>query len=576
MAKTRASRFSWLTIAAMVVAAIAISAGQGPASADVTAVKGGAYGYFGNVSLFGGPHNTRGPAPEVTLPAGGSAVPVTASAPTGSVVYGPAIIFSSGPITLSTQGTIGPGGTVTTTATIDTVNTSQQEVFTADSISSTCTASESGVSGSTLVTNGVLVLQDPNPDVSGEKGEQIVNVPTNPAPNTTYSGTVANVNDNFEYLFNEQIVNPDGSITVYAAHLRLLGPTAIGDVFVGKVECGVTSDGTTTTLGPTTTSDGSTTTTTEGSTTTTTEAPTTTTTEGSTTTTTAPGPVLCNGFEPTIVGTADNDTLNGTSGDDVIVGLAGEDTINGLGGSDSICGGDDDDILVGGDGDDRIFGEAGNDDIDGGAGDYDVLDGGAGNDTIEGGIGFDEIYGGSGDNTLSGGPDDDFIGIFTVDVGEDLVFGGSGNDYLYVEDVFGPGDRFEGGDGNDQLDANLDGGVYLAGAGDDNLRLWRSGTFDPGPGNDRVTFLDAPGETFDGGDGKDAVTVFTAGTFYGGDGNDEVGEQKGGPSTVRQATTTWPFSPAASSSAVRATKLSAIRAHKGSTAAAPATTAPLS
>ena len=43
------------------------------------AVKGNAYGYFGNVSLFGGPLNPRGPAPQVSLPAAGSAVPLTAS-----------------------------------------------------------------------------------------------------------------------------------------------------------------------------------------------------------------------------------------------------------------------------------------------------------------------------------------------------------------------------------------------------------------------------------------------------------------------------------------------------------------
>jgi len=38
---------------------------------------------------------------------------------------------------------------VTTTANIETINTSEQEVFTADDLSSTCTGSETGVTGST-------------------------------------------------------------------------------------------------------------------------------------------------------------------------------------------------------------------------------------------------------------------------------------------------------------------------------------------------------------------------------------------------------------------------------------------
>ena len=90
---------------------------------------------------------------------------------------------------------------------------------------------------------------------------------------------------------------------------------------------------------------------------------------------------LCDGLEPTIVGTgpqpgskaldnkgkagekvpervrarlAGDDTINGTPGDDVIVGLGGNDTINGLGGNDVICGGTGNDVLSGGDGDDRV------------------------------------------------------------------------------------------------------------------------------------------------------------------------------------------------------------------------------
>jgi hypothetical protein len=82
----------------------------GPSSAQVTSVTGSAFGFFANVGLFGGPPSPRGPEPTVTLPPGGSATPVTATAPTGTAVYGPATIFESGTLNVSTQGTTGPVG----------------------------------------------------------------------------------------------------------------------------------------------------------------------------------------------------------------------------------------------------------------------------------------------------------------------------------------------------------------------------------------------------------------------------------------------------------------------------------
>lgn len=232
-----------IVVALLCSAMLLSGVGQGPARADVTAVSGSAYGYFSNVSLFGGPAATRGPAPTVTLPAAGSAVPITATAPTGSAQYGPALIFSSGPINVSTQGTTGPAGSVTSSSTISGVNTSGQEVFTAGSVSSTCTATEAGVSGSTTITNGTLQTSEGDPNVDGD--ETVVVIPTNPAPNTTYNGAIETVGDTFRYVFNEQIVNPDGSLTVNAAHQYLLGPTAVGDLIIGQSRCGVTATPTT-------------------------------------------------------------------------------------------------------------------------------------------------------------------------------------------------------------------------------------------------------------------------------------------------------------------------------------------
>src|SRR5947209_18070412 len=110
--------------AALVAAAVLGAGGVRPAAAQITAVRGSALGYLLNVSLFNGPVTTVGPTPTVTLPAGGSTSPVTATAPTGSAIVGPATFFSSGQIDVSTQGTTG-GGTVTTSTRTPKVNTPQ-------------------------------------------------------------------------------------------------------------------------------------------------------------------------------------------------------------------------------------------------------------------------------------------------------------------------------------------------------------------------------------------------------------------------------------------------------------------
>jgi hypothetical protein len=176
----------------------------------------------------------------VTLPAGGSATPVTASAAEGNGVFGPAVIFSSGQLDVSTQGA--PGGSVTSSATVANVNKSGQEVFTAATASSTCTASASGSSGSTTLTGGSLITSEVNIDI--DEDDIKVDLPSNPAPNTTHTGTIETVGDTFRYVFNEQIRAADGSITVNAAHLYLLGPTAVGELIIGQSRCGITAAGT--------------------------------------------------------------------------------------------------------------------------------------------------------------------------------------------------------------------------------------------------------------------------------------------------------------------------------------------
>ncbi len=219
-----------------------------PAPVDVSAVTGSAFGYSApNSVLFGVPQPPVGPVPTVTLPASGSATPVTATAPSGRVAYGPGILFTSGPIDVSTQGTTGPMGSVTSTAHVTTVPTEQTagEILYAGDIRATCTASETGISGSTTLagpgdaghTSATLRTSDGNPDVDGD--ETYVDLPANPPPNLTIPGNEESVGDTFRVVFNEQIVNPDGSLTINAVHEYLLGPTLTGDLYIGQVTCGV-------------------------------------------------------------------------------------------------------------------------------------------------------------------------------------------------------------------------------------------------------------------------------------------------------------------------------------------------
>jgi hypothetical protein len=282
---------------ALVAAALFGVVGLRPAAGQVTAVKGSAFGFrVFSLSLFGGAQPDFGPAPTVTLPAGGSATPVTATAPSADASVTPARFFTSGQLDVSTQGTT-TSGSVTSTARVANINTSQQEILTAAAVESTCTANSTGVSGATTLTGGSLQI-DSGLDVNGDgdytdAGEHppvSEALPATPAANREYMGHIhlsSTSQDTFRVVFNEQVVNGDGSITVNAVHEYLLGPVAKGEVIVGQVVCGITGTAATTTS---TTTGASTTSTTAGATTTTTAGATTTTTAASTTTTTTASP----------------------------------------------------------------------------------------------------------------------------------------------------------------------------------------------------------------------------------------------------------------------------------------------
>ena len=261
MVQTRAGAWRHKLVVGVLLSTMVLAGvWQSPASADVTAVEGSAYGCYGNTTFSfegtpPGPPVVTGPLPEVELPAGGSADPVTATEQTcdirvAAAPTAPAVI-TTGPLTVSTQGTTGPTGSVTSTAEIENVNRDGQEALDAASISSTCTADESGATGSTTVTGGTLLV---DPDAT-----EGVAIPTNPEPGYTVFSDLGVATSN--YIFNEQIENADGSITVNAVRIEPLTGPLQGTVILGQVVCGVTADGngggSTTTSEP----DGSTTTT---------------------------------------------------------------------------------------------------------------------------------------------------------------------------------------------------------------------------------------------------------------------------------------------------------------------------
>ena len=228
----RRGRVSRLAVMVGVVAAATVG-WTGVSSAGLTPSPqgGSAFGASGNVFIapLGGTL-TLAPTPLVVLPPGGGNA--VAAEPSAFLGTGPVLLLETGPLTAETQGTPGPGGTVVSMATVQDVGPGP---ITADSMNSTCAVSPSGITGSTEILNGVVVVSEGDPDVTGD--ETTVEVPVNPEPNTEYTGTIESVGDTFRVVFNEQVMTAD-SIVVNAMHLYLLGPNAVGDIIVAQSNCG--------------------------------------------------------------------------------------------------------------------------------------------------------------------------------------------------------------------------------------------------------------------------------------------------------------------------------------------------
>jgi hypothetical protein len=128
--------------------------------------------------------------------------------------------------TLATSVSIDPvTGTENATATVQglTLNFLAASI-TAGAVNVQCTAVVGQTpTGSTTVVNGVI---------TGPLGIPTITIPANPAPNTSFGiPGIATI------VVNEQISNPDGSLTVNGLHLTILGPTG-GDVVVSSATCG--------------------------------------------------------------------------------------------------------------------------------------------------------------------------------------------------------------------------------------------------------------------------------------------------------------------------------------------------
>lgn len=194
------------------------------AVADVTAVTGSAYGESVNVTTLVGRLVTSGPAPTVTLPAGGSATPVTASLASVNVA-----VLTTGVLNVSTQGTAGPSGSVTSSATVanPAVGLGLLNVLSATVVGSSCTSNEAGSTGTTTLA-GLKLLGLP------------ATVAT--APNTTVNVLGVGI-----LHVNEQILTGSGAstgITVNALRLEInAGALGNGSIIIGQSVCGVTGTG---------------------------------------------------------------------------------------------------------------------------------------------------------------------------------------------------------------------------------------------------------------------------------------------------------------------------------------------
>jgi len=201
-------------------AVAALLAGVAPAVAAPG--DGSAFGVQVNVTLTGQPAVHVGP-----LAAANTAGPTTDTLASVTV---PGVI-TTGVINTSAQKNPSTGAVTSTasTANVGLPLLSAIGAVSATLIKATCTATQSGETGSTTLTNATL----------GSLGALAVN----PAVNTTIAISLPVVGHVATVILNEQIPNADGSLTVNAVHVHLLGGGGVGslgsgDVIISSATCG--------------------------------------------------------------------------------------------------------------------------------------------------------------------------------------------------------------------------------------------------------------------------------------------------------------------------------------------------
>lgn len=201
------------------VVASFVLAGAAPASAAPG--DGSAYGVKVDVTLLGQPAVHVGP-----LAAANTGGPTTSTLASATAPG----ILSAGVITTEAKRDDNSGA-VTAKATTADVGLPLLKAALGNvgvkAVEAVCTATQEGVKGSSTLTDAKL----------GSVGT----VDANPAPNTQVKVAIGVVNV-ATIIFNEQIKNDDGSLTVNALHVKLLGGVVgslgSGDVIVSSATCG--------------------------------------------------------------------------------------------------------------------------------------------------------------------------------------------------------------------------------------------------------------------------------------------------------------------------------------------------
>ncbi|MGH3861766.1 choice-of-anchor P family protein [Actinokineospora sp.] len=194
------------------LAAAALLAGALPASAAPG--DGSAYVAYVNLTQLGSPAAVVGP-----LAPSNTEGPTDAQLANISV---PGVVFAG--LVTSQSVRDDATGAVHAEANLANVSLALANLGAIGAINVDCDATQSGTSGTTSLVNvnlaGAAVPVNPAPNM-------VIAVPPGPIPPSLVSIT-----------FNEQIPNPDGSLTVNGVHITLNALLGTGDVILGHTQCG--------------------------------------------------------------------------------------------------------------------------------------------------------------------------------------------------------------------------------------------------------------------------------------------------------------------------------------------------